>query len=393
MKIAYLDCPSGISGDMTLGALVDAGVPIESLSAAVESLGLPELRLEARSVVKKGIRATHIVVHYAHEHVHRHLSDIETLIDAGELTDRQKSLAKNIFRRVAQAEAKVHGTTIEKVHFHEVGAADSIADIVGAAVGFDLLGADRVVCSPIPTGHGFVKIAHGRISIPAPATAELLMRIPLAACDIQAELTTPTGAAIVAELADEFGPVPAMRIEAIGCGAGTRDLHEQANVVRLLVGQSTETNAPGSDGLIHERLWQLETNLDDCPGEQIGWAIERLWQAGVLDVYTTPVAMKKQRPAVVLTVLCREEQVETARGIMLRETSTLGVRGVQVDRWSLPREAIEVQTSFGPVQGKVATLPDGNRRFTPEYESCRALAESSGVPIARVYEAAVGAFQ
>ena len=274
MRIAYLDCSSGISGDMTLGALVDAGVPLDALNAVVASLGLPGVALVAREVKKLGFRATQITVEHQPEHKHRHLHHIEAIIEQGKLTAPQQATARAIFRRLAEAEAKVHGTTVEKVHFHEVGAIDSIADIVAAAVGWDLLGAERLVVSPIPTGTGRITIAHGEINVPAPATAELLRNIPLAASSVEAELTTPTGAAIVATLAAAFGPLPAMTVERIGYGAGQRDLPQQANVLRLLVGQAAESAEAGDSVTI------LETNLDDVSGEVIGYCIGKLWESG-----------------------------------------------------------------------------------------------------------------
>ena len=261
MKIAYLDCASGISGDMTLGALVDAGVPLETIQQGVDSLGLPSCRLVATEVKKKGFRATKVDVEYEPEHAHRHLHHITDMIDQSTLSGPQQELARRIFTRLGEAEAKVHGTTLEKVHFHEVGAVDSIADIVGGAIGLDVLGVDRIVSSPIPTGTGYVTIAHGRVSIPAPATAELLVGVPLCDSAVTAELTPPTGAAIGATVVDAFGPLPAMTIESIGYGAGTRDLEEQANLVRLLVGEV-------GDHQEADQVWVLETNLDDISAEQ-----------------------------------------------------------------------------------------------------------------------------
>src|SRR3954464_15632510 len=213
MRIAYLDCASGISGDMTLGALIDAGADLAAIQSGIDTLGLPSCRLVSTQVKKQGFRATQITVEHEPEHKHRHLHHITAMIDGSALSERAKNLGKRIFQKLAEAEAKVHGSTIEKVHFHEVGAVDSIADIVGAAIGFDLLGVERIICSPVPTGHGYVEIAHGRCSIPAPATGELLRGVPLAALDVEGELTTPTGAAIAAALADEFGIVPAMTVE------------------------------------------------------------------------------------------------------------------------------------------------------------------------------------
>src|SRR3954463_10575862 len=237
MRIAYLDCASGISGDMMLGALVDAGAELAAIQSGIDSLGLPSCRLVRCEVKKQGFRATQITVEHEPEHKHRHLHHITAMIEGGALSERAKTLAKRIFQKLAQAEAKVHGSTIEKVHFHEVGAVDSIADIVGAAIGFHLLGIERIIFSPIPTGRGFVEIAHGRCSIPAPATGELLRGIPLAALDVEGEITTPTGAAIVAALADWFGPLPAMTVDRIGYGAGQKDF-PHPNILRLLIGEA-----------------------------------------------------------------------------------------------------------------------------------------------------------
>jgi hypothetical protein len=386
MKIAYLDCASGISGDMTLGALVDTGVDLGDLNAAIESLGLPGCRLVAEEVKKQGFRATQITVQYEPEHKHRHLSQILAMIDVGRLTDRQKDTARRIFTRLAEAEAKVHGTTIEKVHFHEVGAADSIADIVGAAVGWDLLGVDRIVASPVPTGQGKIRMDHGQCSVPAPATAELLSGIPLAPSSIQAELTTPTGAAILATLVGEFGPLPAMKIAKIGYGAGRRDLQEQPNVLRLFLGESAEV-------VEGDQVWILETNLDDTSGEVIGYAVSQLWEAGALDVYASAIQMKKNRPGVKLTVLCHARQMEALEAILFRETETLGIRRWPASRHVLQRRPHQVTTAWGPIEGKLAWGHGGPARFSPEYESCRRVAERHKLPLKHVYEAAQRAFE
>jgi uncharacterized protein (TIGR00299 family) protein len=385
MRVAYLDCLSGISGDMTLGALVDAGIELARLSAAVESLGLPGCRLAAREVTKLGFRATQVTVEYEPEHRHRHLAEILEMIDGGRLTDAQKDLARRIFTRLAEAEAKVHGTTPERVHFHEVGAADSVADIVGAAVGWDLLGADRVVASAVATGTGTFEMAHGVSSIPAPATAELLRGIPLAESSVRSELTTPTGAAILATVVDSFGPLPSMTIRRIGCGAGQKDLREQPNVLRLFVGESVEGEAG-------EQVWVLETNLDDISGELVGYCTTRLWEAGALDVYTTAIQMKKNRPGVKLSVLCRASDAEAVEAILFQETTTLGVRRWPVSRNVLVRRPHRVQTEWGPVEGKLGWLGRGTPRFAPEFESCRRVAAEHGVPLRAVYEAAQKAF-
>ncbi|MHB8951602.1 MAG: nickel pincer cofactor biosynthesis protein LarC [Pirellulaceae bacterium] len=390
MRVAYLDCSSGISGDMTLGALVDAGIPLQEIQQGIDSLGLPECRLEASEVKKKGFRATHIRVLYAPEHKHRHLHHITAMIQRSSLSVPQQELAHRIFARLGEAEAKVHGTTVEKVHFHEVGAVDSIADIVGTAIAWQRLDVDRVVCSPVPTGQGTVNIAHGRVSVPAPATAELLTGIPLAPSEVQAELTTPTGAAIVATLATDFGGVPAMRIRTIGYGAGTRDLDEQPNLLRLLVGESDELS--GDTGWQEDQVWVLETNLDDVPGEWVAYCAQCLLEAGALDVYATPIQMKKNRPGLVLSVLCQAADIVSLEQIIFSETGSLGIRRWPARRHTLERRTHEVTTPWGNVVGKLARLADGTTSFSPEFESCRQLASSVGRPLREVYRAAQCAF-
>ncbi|MBI2826682.1 MAG: nickel pincer cofactor biosynthesis protein LarC [Planctomycetia bacterium] len=385
MKTAYLDCMSGISGDMTLGALVDAGVDLAAVNAAIESLSIAGCRLVATEVKKNGFRATQITVEHQPEHAHRHLHHITDMIDASQLTPRQKDLAKRIFTRLGEAEAKVHGTTIRKVHFHEVGAVDSIADIVGSAVAWDLLGVDRIVASPVPTGRGMIQIAHGRLSVPAPATAELLQGVPLAESHVDAELTTPTGAAILATMVDHFGPLPAMTVERIGYGAGQRDLVEQANLLRLFVGEA-------SDAATSDQVWVLETNLDDTSGEVIGYCTTKLWEAGALDVYTTAIQMKKNRPGVMLSVLCQADKVEKIEKIVFRETTTLGVRRWPVSRHKLERKEHTIQTEWGPIEGKLGWIAGQPPSFSPEFESCKRVAAEKNVPLKAVYEAAQKAF-
>lgn len=378
---------------MTLGALVDAGVDLADLNQAIGSLGLSGCRLVAEAVKKNGFRATQVTVEYQPEHVHRHLADILGLIDASVLSIHQRESARRIFIRLAEAEAKVHGTTIDKVHFHEVGAVDSIADIVGAAVGFDLLGVERIVASPVPTGSGKIKISHGECSVPAPATAELLRGIPLAESSITRELTTPTGAAILATMVDGFGPLPSMRIAEIGCGAGRRDLHQQPNLLRLIVGESVDsTGIESDDPSGADRVWVLETNLDDTSGELIGYCTSLLWNAGALDVYTTGIQMKKNRPGVKLSVLCREGDIRPVEAILFAETATLGVRRWPVSRNVLDRRPHQVQTEWGPIDGKIGWLSGEPSLFSPEFESCRRVAAERGVPLREVYEMARRAF-
>ncbi|QDV33951.1 nickel pincer cofactor biosynthesis protein LarC [Tautonia plasticadhaerens] len=380
MRIAYFDCFSGISGDMTLGALVDSGVDPQAIVESVRRLGL-DFELTFETVRRGGFRATYARVVAPEEHAHRHLHHIEAMIDRAELPPRQVELAKRIFTRLGEAEANAHGMDLQKVHFHEVGAVDSIVDIVGAAVGLDLLGVERFEASPIPPGRGSVMAAHGRMPLPAPGTAELLRGVPLADSPIEMELTTPTGAAIVSTICERFGPLPAMTVDTIGHGAGTKEIHGQANIVRLFVGTTAES--PDSD-----RVWILETNLDDLPGELVGYATGRLMEAGALDAFVTPIYMKKNRPGVMLSVLCTEAKLEAMEAILFRETTTLGVRRHPVSRHKLRRKAAEVQTPLGPIRGKLGWLGDRPPTFSPEYDDCARVASERGVPLREVYRLA-----
>src|SRR4051812_23056010 len=365
---------------MTLGALVDAGVDAGAIQAAIASLGLPcELTFE--TVRRGGFRATYARVETPHEHAHRHLHHIEALIDKSTLTPRQNDLARRIFRKLGEAEAAVHGIALEKIHFHEVGAVDSIVDIVGAAVGLDLLGVDRFEASAVPPGRGSVRAAHGRMPLPAPGTAELLRGVPLADSAVEMELTTPTGAAILTTVVESFGPLPAMTIDAIGLGAGSREIPDQANILRLFLGQ---VSIPAAS----DRVWVLETNLDDLPGETVGYTTTRLLEAGALDAFVTPVLMKKNRPGVVVTVLCDEPRIDAMVEILFRETTTLGVRKYPVSRHKLNRKAAEVATEFGPIQGKLGWLDGRPPTFSPEYDDCARVAAERGVPLREVYRAA-----
>ncbi|MGH7200502.1 MAG: nickel pincer cofactor biosynthesis protein LarC [Planctomycetaceae bacterium] len=388
MRIAYLDCSTGISGDMTLAALIDAGIDADAIRAGIASLRLPGVELRTESVMKCGFRATYVRVEHPEQHAHRHLSDIVRIIDAADaLTPPQKELARRIFHAVAEAEAHVHGSTVEKIHFHEVGAIDSIVDIVGAAIGLDLLGAERIECSPLPTGRGQVTIAHGVCTVPTPGTAELLKGVPLVDVPVEAELTTPTGAAIVREVVDRFGPLPEMTVEAIGYGAGTRDLPGRANVLRLFVG--TEHAAPETD-----RVVLLETNLDDVTGETIGYTKQKLLSAGALDAYSVPIQMKKDRPGVMLAVIAPAAHAERLETIVFDETGTFGIRRSFVDRSKRARAEHMVNTPWGPVRGKIGWQPAANSRrvFTPEFEDCARVASEQNIPLRDVYRAALAGF-
>jgi pyridinium-3,5-bisthiocarboxylic acid mononucleotide nickel chelatase len=380
VRVGYFDCFSGISGDMTLGALVDAGVDRRAIVQAIASLGLPgEVSFE--TVKRGGFRSTYARVVTPHEHAHRHWHHIEAIIDKGSLTPRQKDLAKRIFMKLGEAEARVHGVDLSKIHFHEVGAVDSIIDIVGSAVGLDLLGVDRFEASAIPPGRGSIKAAHGRMALPAPATAEILKGVPLAESTVEMEMTTPTGAAIVTTVAERFGPLPALTVETIGLGAGTREVADQANVLRLFIGT---IEIPASS----DRVWMLETNLDDLPGEVVGYTTLKLMEAGALDAFVTPIQMKKNRPGVMVSVLCDDAKIPAMEEILFRETATLGVRRYPVSRHKLQRRNVEVDTSFGMIRGKLGWLENRVPTFSPEYDDCARAASAAGVALREVYDAA-----
>lgn len=379
MRVAHFDCFSGISGDMVLGAVIDAGVPVDAIRAALDSLQLP-LKLEIEKVKRCGFAATKATVEAADQEDYRFLPDVEAILAKGALTPKQRELATTIFRKVAVAESTVHGMPLERVHFHEVGALDSIADIVGAAVGLDLLGVERFTSTPVPTGSGTVKCAHGIMPVPTPGTAELLKGVPLAPSTIKTELTTPTGAAILTTVVSEWTSTPVMTIERIGHGSGTKDFMEQPNILRLMVGTADRTSGETDTVAV------LETNLDDVAPEVVGYCMERLFVAGALDVFTVPIQMKKQRPGVLLSVICESEKVAELEAILFHETGTFGVRRTIATRSKLQREAVEIQTPWGPVKAKRGWR-DGFEVLTPEYEDCARVARERGIPLRDVYAA------
>ena len=381
MKICYFDAFSGISGDMTVGALVDAGAPAEALLEALRSLGTGA-RYEIEKTKRRGIGASKFRVHIdSAPHQHRHLAHILEIIDAAPIRERAKANAAAIFERLGQAEAQVHGVHIEKVHFHEVGAADSIADIVGASIALDLLGVEEVHVSAINVGSGTVQTEHGVLPVPAPATAVLLAGKPVYARGPEMELTTPTGAAIAATLGARFGPLPPMRISAIGYGAGDRDFPQQANVLRATIGEKI---AAAEATLVSV----IEANIDDSSPQVLGYALERLMEQGALDVSLSPIQMKKNRPAMLLRVITRPEDQERLAQTIFAETSTLGLRVYAAERRIQERAMIEVETPWGAVRGKVS----GGGVFMPEYDDCRAIAHRTGTPLPQVLAAVADAY-
>jgi len=377
VRVAHFDCFSGISGDMTLAALIDAGVDADAIRQGLASLGLP-IRLEVEKVRKGGFAATQVHVEAPEEQDHRHLPEIEDIVKRGTLTPGQRALALRIFRRLAEAEAAAHGLPLEKVHFHEVGALDSIADIVGAAIGLELLGTERITSRSVPPGGGMVRCAHGLMPVPAPGTAELLKGVPLAPSTIQAELTTPTGAAILTTVVQAWTELPAMTVERIGHGAGRREFAEQPNLLRLFVGTAATPMAG-------DQVWVVETNLDDLPAEVVGYCYDLLFAAGALDVFSMPIFMKKNRPGVLLSVIAAEDRLAAVEEVLFRETSTFGVRRYPVSRHKLQRKACTVKTPWGDVQGKLGWLEGKPPLFTPEYEDCARIAREHRVPLQEVY--------
>ena len=392
-QIAYFDCISGISGDMTLGALVDLGADVTEIQSAVQSMGLPKLTIRSETVKKRGFRAVSVQIEHPPEHAHRHLHHITEMIEqATEVAPEAKEIAHRIFVEVAQAEAKVHGSTLEKVHFHEVGAIDSIADIVGSAVGIHALGINTVLASPVPTGTGEITIAHGRVSVPAPATAELLTGIPLVSSDIPAELTTPTGAAILKACCTGFGPLPSMTIKSVGYGAGTMDLESQANVLRIILGDKTEESSNLGEQIESDRVVVLESNLDDSTPEQLADCASRLLAAGALDVYQTPCTMKKGRAGVMLTAMASSTQVALLENIIFEHSTAIGIRRHAVDRHKLMRQSLVVDTEYGPVRGKSIQLPNGETRFSVEDDDARSVATSNQTTAEHIRQTAMAAF-
>jgi len=384
MKVAYFDCFSGISGDMTLGALVDAGVPVERLREELQGLEVPGWELTAEKVWKNGMAATHVKVRTEDTTTHRSLNTILGILEKSKLSVVVKERASAIFRKLGEAEAAVHDVPLEKIHFHEVGAVDAIVDIVGACIGFAELGIEQFACSPLNVGGGTAKMAHGVLPVPAPATARLLLGKPTYSNGVQKELVTPTGAAIVATLCESFGPQPRMSVSAIGYGAGTTELEGQPNVLRLMVGESAETGA----AIGEETIQVLEANLDDMNPQIYGYFQERALGAGALDVFATAVQMKKNRPGMLVTMLCKPADSERLTKLLFEETTTLGVRSYTAQRRVLPREWVAVTTQFGEVRMKVARSNGRIQHAAPEFEDCRKLAEEKNVPLQRVMEEA-----
>lgn len=381
MKTLYFDCFAGASGDMILGAMVGAGMDPNYLREQLLLLHVDGFRIDFETVNRSGLSATYARVETAPEHKHRHLSDIRLIIERSDLSENVKRLSVQIFTRLAEAEALVHNEAIDHVHFHEVGALDAIVDVVGAAICFDYLKIERFICAPLHVGSGMVQMAHGRFPIPPPAVAELLKGVPFYSTDIKGELLTPTGAAIITTVCAEYGPIPPLTAASMGYGAGTRDYPDFPNALRVLLGE-TEVATPAD-----ERLWMLETNLDDASPQIIGHVMDRVFELGALDCFFTPVQMKKNRPGVLLSALCEAKNKEAIMQLLFMETTTLGIRSYEVLRRALQRSAVQVETQYGPIDVKVARLDGRVVNEMPEFEQCREAAARANVPLKVVDEA------
>ena len=392
-KTLYFDCFAGASGNMILGALVALGVDENKLVEQLKMLDITEFEIEFTQKDKSGILATHAKVKVLHEQTHRHLHTIEKIINDSRLNSSVKKQAIKIFAKLAQAEAKVHGIEVQKVHFHEVGAMDAIIDVVGCCIGFEMLGIEKFVCSKIHVGSGFVKMAHGKFPVPPPAVAEILQNATIYSTEIEGELITPTGAAIIATVSEEFGNIPEMKIERTAYGAGTRDYFDFPNVLRVILGEEEkrrrgeEEQRPkpkDQNPKTKTRLTLVETNIDDLSPEILGFVMERAFNLGCLDCWFTPIQMKKNRPATIVSILCEAEKVEVFKKLLYTETSTLGVRVSRVERECLQREKVKVQTEFGEIEVKIAKYDDKIVNVKPEYDQMREIAVKSKIPLKEI---------
>lgn len=381
MKTLYFDCFAGASGDMILGAMVGAGADPNVLTQQLSLLNVQGFEVRFETVDRAGLSATHAIVDTAQEQKHRHLKDILTIITNAALSDSVKKTATKIFTRLGEAEARVHNEPIEKVHFHEVGALDAIVDVIGAAICFELLGIERFVSSPLHVGSGFVQMEHGRFPIPPPAVADLLKGVPFYSTDIKGELLTPTGAAIITTVTEEYGPMPSMECDSIGYGAGTREYESFPNALRVFIGET----GPAESQV--ENLLMIETNIDDLSPQVLGHVMDRAFELGALDCYFTSVQMKKNRPGVLLSVLSKPDSKQRLMELLFSETTTLGVRTYEVERRALDRSVVRVETQYGPIDVKVARLNGHIVNEMPEFEQCRRIAREAGVPLKRVEEA------
>jgi uncharacterized protein (TIGR00299 family) protein len=384
MKALYFDVIGGVSGDMILGSLIDAGMPVETLRILLDGLNLSEFNLTATQVVKNGFRAIKVDVVVEKQPPERHLQEIREIILQSSLPPRIQNKSLEIFQKIAEVEATIHNQPLESVHLHELGGTDTIVDITGTLLALDHLGITQVYSSALPLGRGFIQGAHGEIPLPAPATLGLLKGLPVFGREIDAELVTPTGAALISSLAVDYGPIPPLKLETVGYGAGGRDL-SFPNLLRVLIG---ELSAPGE----LKRLAVLETNLDDLNPEIISYVVNRLFEAGALDVSLHPIQMKKNRPGTQIQVLSEISDADDHRSILFKETTTLGIRQYLVDRYCLSRVIQEIDTPYGPIRIKIADTGGSQLKISPEYEDCARLANKHQVPLQQIYREAVSLY-
>ena len=380
MRAAYFDCFSGISGDMVLGALVDLGLPVEKLKSELDKLNLFDYQIETKKIAKRGIVSTQIKVNVKEGKKERRLEDILSILEKSKLEEKVRELGKAIFTKLATAEAKIHGKDVQKIHFHELGGLDTIIDVVGAVAGMKYLGVEKVYSSPLPVGRGFVKCAHGILPVPAPATLELLKEVPVYGSDIEAELVTPTGASIISSLAENFGEMPPMKIDNIGYGAGQRDL-PIPNLLRVSIGVIKNAYQEDVVSLI-------QTNIDDMNPELYEHIVDRLFHEGALDVFLTPIQMKRTRPATMLSVIAGQEKMEKMLEIIFDETTTLGIRISKIKRRKLNRENRKVSTKYGKIEVKFGKHDGVVKNVSPSYEECRKIATHLKIPLKKVYQEA-----
>ncbi|WP_347275166.1 nickel pincer cofactor biosynthesis protein LarC [Candidatus Kuenenia sp.] len=387
MKIAYFDCFSGVSGDMILGAFVDAGLDIHLLRTELEKLHLHGYELACEKVKRAGIAGTKVYVNIPERHEHSHTAghthhltfpDIRLIIENSRLHQQIKDNGVKIFHRLATVEAEIHGTSIEDVHFHEVGAVDSIVDIVGSAIGLHLLGIEKLYFSPVPTGSGYVKCEHGVLPVPAPATAGLLKNQLLKSVAIEKELTTPTGAAIITTLGEGLKTMPEMKVLTIGYGAGSNDNPEVPNLLRIVIGEDTQRQES-------DEVWVVETNIDDMPGEILGYVMDKLFSAGAVDAHFTTVQMKKGRPGIIISAIVPEKHLLSVEAVLFNQTTTFGIRKYKVVRSILSREVKEYESSLGKIRMKIGSLNGDIKNISPEYEDCKRIAEERHIPLKHVY--------
>jgi len=385
MKIAYFDCSSGISGDMTVGALLDAGLNIETLEKELNKLGLSGYQLEVNKVVKKGISATQFKVKIKEEGVHRRFKDILDIFEKSKLNEEIKNETKKIFFSIAQAESKIHQKDIDKIHFHEIGGLDSIIDITSAVIGIKTLEIEEIYSSALPVGKGFVKCAHGVIPVPAPATLELLKNIPIYSGGIEGEMITPTGAGIISTLAKSFGERPLMKIERTGYGAGEKEF-TIPNLLRVSIGEKILKDENLKDGYVSDEAVLIESNIDDMNPEFYDYIMEKLFSKGALDVFLTPIQMKKNRPAHMLSIIVYEQNLKEILEVLFSESTTLGVRLREIKRLRLAQQNFIAETKYGKIKVKVGMFKGEIKNIAPEYEDCKKMAKQHQVPLKEVYE-------